>query len=1038
MKRVLKYLGLLLLGIVIALAMVPYLFKDEIITAIEDYANQHIDADLKFEDVSLSLFKSFPNASITINDLSLTGRGEFEGITLFSAQELELETNIKAAISNTDNISVKEFHLSDAEINIINSKSGKANYDIYKSDGSSSSSESSEFTLAVKNYSINSTDISYKDYQSKLIFETKDFNQTGSGNFALDQFDLKTENKIASTSLNMDGIPYLKNTPISGPLELGVDIPNSKYDFKDNNIKIHDLLLKVVGYVDINDNDMMLDLDINSNQGDIRNFLSLIPNVYYEDLPALTTKGNATISCRINGKYDDRNYPALDLKINTKDGYIASSDLPDPIENLNMNFSAKAAQGSWNDLLIDIPNFSLSTLGKPFSGRAKISNVMLDPNIDMAMKGQLDMPTISRLFGGDEINVTSGTLNSDFILLGKQSDFEKENYAAIQFNGTASLTNFDADYYEYKDIVINDVDVNFNPAKLDLNNLSGSLGNSDFNGTVKIENPMSYFITDKKMTGDINMNSNLLDLTPYVEETSNEIENSVANGEELDDTFIRETAINYNVNIKEVKYPDYKIENVRSSGRLSAEKVLIEKSSISLNDQTVAFNGELDNAWDYIMHNETLGGKVNFNGGKIDLNAFASNESAGNSTDGSGAFYLPVNVNTVLTGQFDEVKYEDYELENLKGKLTIAEGIALFDGIAGSVLDGKIKFDGIYDTSDPKDQPKFDMKYDLSQFKWSKTFAAVETFRTLAPVGKFIDGLFNSTLSFSGLLGDDMLPDWNNLSAAGFIHTKDGTVKGLVPIEKVGEQLGIKELQNFKIVDTKNWFEVKDGFVNIKPFDFDVEDMKFRAAGRHSVDQDMDYVIEATIPRERLKKGQIGQAANQGLDFILKEAGKKGVNVDLGDYIYLDIKLTGKLSNPKIKVIPKGSGGKTAKDIVTDKVIDVKKTVEDTIRKEVDKKVKETKDEAIARANEEYEKAKAKAEAEKDKLIEKGKEKVKEKVGTVVDSEVGGAAVDTIVSKINDKAGDIINNEKAKEEIDKMKEKLKKWDPFKKKGGGDK
>jgi len=244
------------------------------------------------------------------------------------------------------------------------------------------------------------------------------------------------------------------------------------------------------------------------------------------------------------------------------------------------------------------------------------------------------------------------------------------------------------------------------------------------------------------------------------------------------------------------------------------------------------------------------------------------------------------------------------------------------------------------------------------------------------------------------------------------------------------------ELKKLAIDDTKNWFEVKDGFVEIKPFDFDVEDMKFKAGGKHSMDQNIDYIIEAVIPRERLKKGQVGKAASQGFDYIIKEAGKKGVNVDVGDFIYLDIYLTGKLENPNIKVVPKGSGGKTAKDLVKDKVVDIKKTVEDTIRKEASKKAKSVKDSIFSAANKETDKVKEKIEVEKEKVIEKGKDIVKDKVSDVLDSETGGAVADTIASKVNEKLGDILENEKAKEEIDKVKDKIKNWDPFKKKGGG--
>ena len=1041
MKRIIKYLFLLLLGIIIALVLIPFLFKDQIIEEIEKYANENINAELKFEDVSLSLIKSFPNATIGISGISITGQDEFKDVVLFSADELQVETNIKEAIASTGGFTIKEFALDNGVINIINTKSGKANYDITKDTGETSSDASSDIKLALQSYSITSTDISYRDYQSDLSFEALDFNQEGSGDFTLDEFVLDTKNDIGKVSMNSGGINYLKNTPISGPLDVAVNLTESTYTLKDNNIKIHDLLLKLIGMIDINDNDMNIDLAIDSNEGDIRNFLSLIPNAYYDKLPALETKGDASISAKIKGKYSDNSFPALDLSINTKDGYIASSDLPSPIKNLNMNFSAKATEGSWNDLMVDIPQFSLTTLDKPFSGKINLKNVMADPIIDMMMKGELDMTTIGKLIGGDDINFQSGTLATDFILNGKQSDFENEKYGDIQFDGDASLKNFKADYYEYKDIVIDDVDANFKPSVLSLQGLSGKLGYSDFEGNFTLQNPMAYFMTDKSMKGNIDIRSNLLDLTPYMTEESSPSPETVSTTSEetFDESLVKESSINYNVDIKELRYPDYKIENIKSNGTLSADHINLNRSSIELNDQAITFDGSLDNAWDYMMHEEVLSGTLNFSGGKLDLDAFMSGEEtpSTSSNDASEeAFILPGNIKTLLTGKFDQVKYGDYVFDNLKGSLDVKNGMAVFDGIAGNVLDGKIKMDGLYDTSDDSINPKFNMKYDLSQFKWSKTYEAVATFKKLAPIGKFIDGIFNSTLTFAGELGKDMYPSWNNLSASGFIHTLDGNVNGMVPIEKVGNALGIKELSNFKIVDTKNWFEVKDGFVEIKPFDFDIDDMKFKAGGKHSLDQELNYVIEAVIPRDKLKSGQIGQVASQGLDFILNEASKKGVDVNLGDFVYLDIYLTGKLTNPKVRVVPKGSGGKTAKDIVNDKVVDIKKTVEDTIRKEVDKHVQTAKDSMIAAATKQTDKVKEKIEEEKDKAIEKGKEVVKDKISTVLDSETGGAITDTIASKVNDKLGDILENEKAKEEIDKVKDKIKNWDPFKKKNGG--
>jgi len=1034
MKRILKYLFFLIIGIVIAMALIPIFFKDEIIEQIEKYANEQINADLKFEDVSLSFFKSFPKASITIEGVSVTGRDEFQDLTLFSAASVHLATDVKAVIADQSNIAIKAFHLNKPIINIVTTKGGKSNYDITKPSEDTSSGDSS-MKLALEEYSITNGDISYKDYAAKIDFEAKDFNQSGKGDFTADIINLSTKNNIKSTSVSMEGIPYLSKTSIEGPLTVEMNLLESKYTLKDNLIKIHDLALSAVGFVDMNGDDIVMDIALDSKEGDFRNFLSLIPNAFYSELPAFETKGMATISTKLKGTFNSAkgSFPALTAKIVARDGYVNSSDLPEAIENINFELNADAKARDWSDLKVAIPQFSITTLGQPFKGNIAISNAMSNPHAKGKMDGTLDLASITKIIDMEGIDVSSGSLTANVDFEGTQSDIENENYGNVKFAGDAKLTNFKAFHSEYKDIQVQNMNTSFDPKKLVLNPISASVGESDFNGDLSIENPLAYFLSDKKMKGKINMKSKTLDLRPFVTESETTEASVAATNTEFDDAVIRQSEIDYDVQIGEVLYPDYKIKDIQSSGKLSSDKIILESTKVVVNDQALQFKGDIGNAYDYVMNDETLDANLNISGNKMDLTAFSGDEaSTTSSTEKTSPIIIPTNVNSNITANFKEVRYDDYVLKDIKGKVKVDKGIAVFDGIAGSVLDGYVKLDGLYDSSVPNEAPAFDMKYDLSQMKWSKTFAAVETFQKLAPIGKFIDGLFNSTLTFNGKLQDDMFPDFSTLSASGFIHTLEGAVNGLLPLKKVGNALGVKELENFDIKDTKNWFTIANGFVEVKPFDFDIEDMKFTAGGKHGIEQNMDYVINAVIPRDKLKQGQIGKTASQGLDFILNEAGKKGVNVDLGDFIYVDIYLTGNFKDPKIKVVPKGSGGKSMKDVVKSQVENVKETVKDSLKKVADKKIQKTKEEVISKADVVVDKAKTKVEEEKDKAIDKGKEIVKDKVGSVVDDAVGSVLSDTLASKVEDKVDDVLGG-KADKEVDKIKDQLKKWDPFKKK-----
>lgn len=1015
--------------------LVPFLFKDEIITQVEKYANEQINADLQFEDVSISLFEAFPNAQIGIEDIKLTGVGEFEGTNLFSAKELSVATNIKSLWSN-DQISLKHIGLDAPDINIVIKEDGTANYDIDKSSGEVTPS-SSNISLDLQSYKVTNGKIKFRDESSLLAASLDGFNQEGKGDFNLDAFTLATKNNIESVSLNSSGTNYLKNVKVSGPLNIEVDIKQNKYTLGQNEIKLHDLVLDMGGYVQLLNEDILLDLSIDSKGEEITNLLSLLPSTYYKSLPSFASSGKASFNTIIKGKYNgDKNIlPALDLTMNVANGKFSSTDLPAPISDINLNLSAKAMEGSWNDLSFNLPNFSLTTLGKPFSGKLKVDQVMSDPLVDLDASGALDLQSISKIVSSEEYQIKQGNIEGDIVLKGKASDFEKQNLSAVTFDGQMIADNIAFDYGDYKDIKINKSQIDFNPKIIGIKQLQGTMGKSDLTMDLDLNNPVNYLLSGEDLDGKIILRSKVLDLTAYMDKNDSDVDSTEESPQDFAEYSKMFKNFNFDVEAERIDYPDYKISNLKTKGTLKENVITLNSSQTTINDQTLNFNGKLIDALDYSSGLKDLEGNLNLSGGEIDvyqLLGYTDGNTA--STESEEALILPSNIQTDITGNFKKLTYDDLEFRNLKGKIEMKDGAAMFRGIQAKVLDGDVRMDGLYDSSDPTKEPRFDMKYNLDGMQWSKSFEAIESFQVLAPVGKFIDGLFNSTLTFSGKLKPNMMPMWSSLSADGFIHTLNGTVKGMLPIEKIGDALGINELKKFKIEDTKNWFEVKDGFVEVKAFDFDVEDMKFTAGGKHSIEQELDYVIQGVIPKERLTNSSFGSKASQGLDYLTKEASKKGIDISVGDFIYLDIFLTGKLNNPKVKFIPKGSGGKSVKEIAKAKATKVVETAKDSIKRVMKEKADAAKDSVLTEVDKQVDKTKEKINEEKDKLVEKGKDKLKEKASTVIDSAVGGVLADTLAGKINSKVDDVLNG-KSQEEIDKLKDKLKGWDPFKKKKG---
>jgi len=119
LKKILKGFGIFLLVAIIALAATPFLFKSKIKELVLKSINEKVDATVAFEDVSISLFKSFPKANVTIDKLSLINKAPFAGDTLFYSGEVNLRMSVKELFkSNGEAMQIESFSSKNGLVNI--------------------------------------------------------------------------------------------------------------------------------------------------------------------------------------------------------------------------------------------------------------------------------------------------------------------------------------------------------------------------------------------------------------------------------------------------------------------------------------------------------------------------------------------------------------------------------------------------------------------------------------------------------------------------------------------------------------------------------------------------------------------------------------------------------------------------------------------------------------------------------------------------------------------------------------------------------
>jgi hypothetical protein len=415
-------------------------------------------------------------------------------------------------------------------------------------------------------------------------------------------------------------------------------------------------------------------------------------------------------------------------------------------------------------------------------------------------------------------------------------------------------------------------------------------------------------------------------------------------------------------------------------------------------------------------------GVINLKSSYFDLDPFMAEDPAAAATAQTEAppveeiIPVPENMDMTINANMAKVKYTDYFLNNLNGQIVVKDRVARLQDCTASVLGGQIGLTGEYNTTDLS-KPSFNMDFALLNMGFRDAFQSFATVKALAPAMQLMDGKFNTTLSMSGLLGKDMMPDFTTLSAAGFLETIAAGLNNFKPLAAVGEKLGLDYLQKVELKDTRNWFEIKEGNVLIKPFNTRVRDVAMQIGGTYGLSKDMNFTITTKTPRSALQKSTAGAAVNSGLSFLSGEASKLGINIAQGEYINVQFDLTGSIANPKVamKMLP-SDGQSTISEQATGIVTSVTEKAKDTL---------------TTLANKELDKAKDKAKEAADKAADSLRNIANKKV-----QEVTEQAKDKLGKEVGDKLGkeaEKVLGDQGQKKIDEVKDKLDKWDPFKKK-----
>ena len=602
--RIFRGLGVCILLLVIALIAIPYFFKDELKNMALKEADKYLLAKVDLKDFDLTFISSFPKMSIQLEGLKLTGKEDFEGVELVNIDNFEAKLNFWSVVSG-DKIEVEGIALDQPKVNVQVLENGMANYDIMKPDSvvaaENPADTASNFVFKLKEFAINNGDIVYTDKAGNMAMEMLALNLGGDVGINGDAYEVNTKADMESLTFNYDGIDYLSqvNTKLDVGMLMEMTAETMKFTLTENVFELNALKASLDGYYAMLEGRDEMDLKLITAETKFKDLLSLIPAFYTTGYESMATGGKLALNAWVKGTMDDVNMPGWDIDMKVDDASINYPDLPQGIDNINIDLNTKFAGGADMDkMTLDINNFTAKFAGNSLDANMKLRNTMTDPYIKAGIFADVDLATLDQVMPLAEGESYNGKLTSDLALEGRYSSIEKEAYDEFKASGSLSLKDM---VYASPDlpqtVEVENLAFSFTPQDMQLTDLKAKMGKSDFNASGTVDNYLAYALKDEPLKGSFNYSSSLLDmddLMPASEEAATATEETPASEEtSSDEVILVPDNIDFvlKAQIDKLIYDGMEIDNVTGDVVLRDEKASISNLKMDALGGGVVLNG---------------------------------------------------------------------------------------------------------------------------------------------------------------------------------------------------------------------------------------------------------------------------------------------------------------------------------------------------------------------------------------------------------------------------------------------------------------
>ena len=448
-------------GIVLNIVFTP----EKLTPIVEKYANEYLDADVRFKAIDLTFYSTFPNFGIDIEDGCVVTR-VFQDTTqqeevfaqtdsLIRFERCKVVVNPIAFLKRQD-IIIRRIILVKPDIYAYVDTNGVPGWDIAKAmatdtvrPAEDSLSEAVDSMapfrgrIDIRNVRIIDGNLVFDDRSTQLYTRVEGLNLRLRGSFAQRCSRLSLGLSVEDFLLWQEGNLLVKRTSLEMETGMRLNRDSMLYVLDKARFAVNGIKFGVEGRLQADTLSRLLNVDLafGVNVPSLKTLLDLVPETIMERDRKVDVGGDVKFGGTLKGQYGKKRVPVLQARFLINDGHAKYAGMPHSLERLDVDVEGVVDLQKEQASFLKVNTFIMKGQSVDIDLSGRVEQLLAAPRVIAKLKADVDFDLIPKIFPLEEgVSMTgdlSAALNADVLV----ADVQNKNFGKLDIRGACKLTN---------------------------------------------------------------------------------------------------------------------------------------------------------------------------------------------------------------------------------------------------------------------------------------------------------------------------------------------------------------------------------------------------------------------------------------------------------------------------------------------------------------------------------------------------------------------------------------------------------------------